>query len=220
MRGRPLLGPPCLASGDRALPAFESKQCLLSPGACSLRSRIGVRGSRPHPGASGPGAAAPAQGSSASAAGRCPRYGVAEAGKRGTKVLAIADIENLGLDKAAEIALEPAWEGRPRGLHLLRVDSVGGGFVPGTGWAEPGGLLPREALTLPGLVTVEGVCGLEDVEDRLAPPPPGLRLRRRPRAASPGVHRRQEGAAARLAAPARVGAANAPERNCGGMRTR
>ena len=42
------------------------------------------------------------------------------------------------------------------------------GFVPGTGWPEPGGFLPREALKLLGLVAAEGLCGLEVVE--VSPP--------------------------------------------------
>jgi agmatinase len=40
--------------------------------------------------------------------------------------------------------------------------------VPGTGWPEPGGFLPREALKLLGLVAAEGLCGLEVVE--VSPP--------------------------------------------------
>jgi agmatinase len=48
------------------------------------------------------------------------------------------------------------------------VDSVDCGFVPGTGWPEPGGFLPREALKLLGLVAAEGLCGLEVVE--VSPP--------------------------------------------------
>ena len=39
-----------------------------------------------------------------------PRYGVQEARKRGTNVLTIADIEKIGLEKTAEIALELAWK--------------------------------------------------------------------------------------------------------------
>lgn len=38
----------------------------------------------------------------------------------------------------------------------------------GTGWPEPGGLLPREALKLVGLVAKEGLCGMEIVE--VSPP--------------------------------------------------
>lgn len=40
------------------------------------------------------------------------------------------------------------------------------GFVPGTGWPEPGGFLPREALKMVGLVAAEGLCGMEIVEVR------------------------------------------------------
>lgn len=40
--------------------------------------------------------------------------------------------------------------------------------MPGTGWPEPGGFLPREALKLLGLVTASGICGLEVVE--VSPP--------------------------------------------------
>ena len=39
-----------------------------------------------------------------------PRHGVQEARKRGTNVLTIADIERIGLDKTAEIALDLAWK--------------------------------------------------------------------------------------------------------------
>lgn len=40
--------------------------------------------------------------------------------------------------------------------------------MPGTGWPEPGGFLPREALKIPGLVAAEGICGIEVVE--VSPP--------------------------------------------------
>ncbi len=39
-----------------------------------------------------------------------PRPGVQEARKRETNVLTIGDIEKLGLEKTAEIALELAWK--------------------------------------------------------------------------------------------------------------
>ena len=38
--------------------------------------------------------------------------------------------------------------------------------MPGTGWPEPGGFLPREALKMVGLVAAEGLCGMEIVEVR------------------------------------------------------
>ena len=41
-------------------------------------------------------------------------------------------------------------------------------FLHRTGWPEPGGLLPREALKLVGLIAKEGLCGMEVVE--VSPP--------------------------------------------------
>ncbi len=97
-----------------------------------------------------------------------PRYGVAEARKRQTNVLTIEDIETLGLEKTAEIALELAWKDADAVYISFDVDSVDCGFVPGTGWPEPGGFLPREALKILGLVCAQGICGLEVVE--VSPP--------------------------------------------------
>ena len=62
-------------------------------------------------------------------------------------MLTIADIEKLGLDKTAEIALELAWKDADAVYISFDVDSIDCGFVPGTGWPEPGGFLPREALS-------------------------------------------------------------------------
>jgi agmatinase len=97
-----------------------------------------------------------------------PRPGVKEARRRQTNVLTIADVEQLGLEKTAEIALELAWDGVDAVYVSFDVDSVDCGFVPGTGWPEPGGFLPREALKLLGPVAREGICGLEVVE--VSPP--------------------------------------------------
>lgn len=47
------------------------------------------------------------------------------------------------------------------------IDSLDAAFVPGTGWPEPGGLLPREAHKLVGGVAKEGLCGMELVEVRV-----------------------------------------------------
>jgi len=97
-----------------------------------------------------------------------PRPGVQEARKRQTNVLTIDDMERLGIEKTAEIALELALDGADMLYISFDVDSVDCGFVPGTGWPEPGGFLPREALKLLGLVAKEGICGLEVVE--VSPP--------------------------------------------------
>jgi agmatinase len=97
-----------------------------------------------------------------------PRDGVAEARRRNTNVLTIQDVEAMGLDKTAEVALELAWKDAEAVYISFDIDSVDCGFVPGTGWPEPGGFLPREALKLLGLVCAPGICGLEIVE--VSPP--------------------------------------------------
>jgi len=96
------------------------------------------------------------------------RPGVKVARNRNTTVLTISDIEEVGVEKAAEAALEVAWKGA-RAVYLsFDIDSVDAGFVPGTGSPEPGGLLPREALKLLRLIAAESLCGMEVVE--VAPP--------------------------------------------------
>ena len=97
-----------------------------------------------------------------------PREAVKEARKRDTTILTMRDVEELGLDKTAEIALDIAWKDADAVYMSFDIDSVDCGFVPGTGWPEPGGFLPREALRLVGLVAKEGLCGLEVVE--VSPP--------------------------------------------------
>jgi agmatinase len=96
------------------------------------------------------------------------RPGVKVARGRGTTVLTITDIEAVGVEKAAEVALEVAWKDADAVYLSFDIDSVDAGFVPGTGSPEPGGLLPREALKLLRLIAREGICGMEVVE--VAPP--------------------------------------------------
>lgn len=96
------------------------------------------------------------------------RPGVKVARDRDTTVLTITDIENVGIEKAAEAALEVAWKDADVVFLSFDIDSVDAGFVPGTGSPEPGGLLPREALKLLRLIAREGLCGMEVVE--VAPP--------------------------------------------------
>lgn len=97
-----------------------------------------------------------------------PRAAVKEARNRGTTIITMNDVEKLGLDKVAEIALETAWQDADAVYLSFDIDSVDAGFVPGTGWPEPGGFLPREILYLLGLVAREGICGMEVVE--VSPP--------------------------------------------------
>jgi agmatinase len=97
-----------------------------------------------------------------------PREAVVEARKRDTTIISMADVERLGIDKVAEIALEIAWKDADAVYLSFDIDSVDCGFVPGTGWPEPGGFLPREALSLVSKVAAEGICGMEVVE--VSPP--------------------------------------------------
>lgn len=96
------------------------------------------------------------------------RPGVKVARERQTTVLTITDIEEVGVEKAAEVALDVAWKDADAVYLSFDIDSVDAGFVPGTGSPEPGGLLPREALKLLRLIAREGLCGMEVVE--VAPP--------------------------------------------------
>ena len=97
-----------------------------------------------------------------------PRPGVKQGRLRGTNVLTIGDIERIGIEKTIEIALETAWKGASAVYLSFDVDSLDAGFVPGTGWPEPGGFLPREALAILKGVAKEGIVAMEAVE--VAPP--------------------------------------------------
>ena len=97
-----------------------------------------------------------------------PREAVKVARARDTTIMTMRDVEELGIDKTAEIALDIAWKDADAVYISFDIDSVDCGFVPGTGWPEPGGFLPREALALVGRVAAEGICGLEVVE--VSPP--------------------------------------------------
>jgi agmatinase len=97
-----------------------------------------------------------------------PRPGVQVARERGTTIMTITDVENLGIDRAVEMALEVAWKGAKAVYLSFDIDSVDCGFVPGTGWPEPGGFLPREALKFLQGVAKEGIAAMEVVE--VSPP--------------------------------------------------
>ncbi|MFT5501781.1 MAG: arginase [Woeseiaceae bacterium] len=96
------------------------------------------------------------------------RPGSKVARERGSSVLTMTDIEDLGIKKAAERALELAWKDAKAVYLSFDIDSIDPGFAPGTGTPEPGGLLPREALELVRLIAREGLCGMEVVE--VSPP--------------------------------------------------
>lgn len=97
-----------------------------------------------------------------------PRPAVPNMIDRETNIFTMDDIEKHGIDTIAEWALERAWDGTDAVYMSYDIDSIEAAFVPGTGWPEPGGLLPREALKLVGLIAKEGLCGMEVVE--VSPP--------------------------------------------------
>jgi agmatinase len=99
---------------------------------------------------------------------QCPRPGVKHGRSMRTTILTIDDIERVGIEKTLEIALEVAWKGASAVFLSVDIDCVDAGFVPGTGWPEPGGFLPREMLALVRGVAKEGIAGLEIVE--VSPP--------------------------------------------------
>lgn len=93
-----------------------------------------------------------------------PRGGVKVGRGRGTTIMTVGDVERVGIDKIAETALEVAWAGATAVYLSFDIDVLDSGFVPGTGWPEPGGLLPREVLGLIRLVSQPGLGGIEVVE--------------------------------------------------------
>jgi agmatinase len=96
------------------------------------------------------------------------RPGLKVARERETTAITIHDVEEIGVEKAVEIALEIAWKDAKAVFLSFDIDSIDAGFVPGTGSPEPGGLLPREALKALRMIAREGICGMEVVE--IAPP--------------------------------------------------
>ena len=95
---------------------------------------------------------------------QAPRAGVRVGRGRGTTIVTVGDVERVGVEKVAEAALEVAWKNAAAVYLSFDVDVIDSGFVPGTGWPEPGGLLPREALKFVRLVSQPGLAGLEVVE--------------------------------------------------------
>ena len=78
------------------------------------------------------------------------------------------DVEELGVARAMEIALEIAWKDADAVYLSFDIDVVDPGYAPGTGTPEPGGLSPREALKAIRMVAKEGLVGMDLVE--IAPP--------------------------------------------------
>jgi len=95
---------------------------------------------------------------------QAPRPGVKVCRERETTIMTVNDCVEMGLDVAVERALEVAWDGADAVWLSFDVDSLDAAFVPGTGWPEPGGFLPREVLKLVRGVAARGLAGIEIVE--------------------------------------------------------
>jgi agmatinase len=95
---------------------------------------------------------------------QAPRPGVKVGRERGTSILTVGDCVEMGMAAAIEMALEVAWDDAEAVWLSFDVDCLDAAFVPGTGWPEPGGFLPREALELVRGVARRGLAGIEVVE--------------------------------------------------------
>lgn len=96
------------------------------------------------------------------------RGAITNSRERKTTIMGLSDVERMGVDRAAEMALEVAWH-NARAVYLsFDIDCVDPAYAPGTGTPEPGGFTPREAFRFLELVAREGLCGLEVVE--VSPP--------------------------------------------------
>lgn len=95
---------------------------------------------------------------------QAPRAGVKVGRERGTTVITVGDVERVGIEKVVETALEVAWKDAKYVYLSFDIDVFDAGFVPGTGWPEPGGLLPREGLNMVRQIAAEGLAGIELVE--------------------------------------------------------
>src|ERR1700761_4218666 len=79
--------------------------------------------------------------------------------------MTVTDCVEMGIEEAAERALEVAWDGAEAVWLSFDVDCLDAAFVPGTGWPEPGGFLPREVLKFIQIIASERpLAGIEVVE--------------------------------------------------------
>jgi agmatinase len=94
-----------------------------------------------------------------------PRPGVKVGRERQTTIMTVTDCVEMGLEAAAQRALEVAWNGAQAVWLSFDVDVLDAAFVPGTGWPEPGGFLPREVLKLIQIIAdSRPLAGIEIVE--------------------------------------------------------
>ncbi len=94
-----------------------------------------------------------------------PRAGVKVCRERATTIMTVTDCVEMGIEKAAEVALDVAWHDAEAVWLSFDIDCLDAAFVPGTGWPEPGGFLPREVLKFVQLIgEYKAVAGIEIVE--------------------------------------------------------
>ncbi len=95
---------------------------------------------------------------------QAPRAGVKVARERETTIMTVTDCVEMGIEAAAEKALKVAWDGVDAVWLSVDVDCLDAAFVPGTGWPESGGFLPRELLKFIHLIAEKPLAGMEVVE--------------------------------------------------------
>jgi agmatinase len=95
---------------------------------------------------------------------QAPRPGVKVGRERKTTIMTVTDCVEMGIEQAAARALDVAWAGAEAVWLSFDVDCLDAAFVPGTGWPEPGGFLPREVLKFIQLIAERPLAGIEVVE--------------------------------------------------------
>jgi len=94
-----------------------------------------------------------------------PRPGVKVGRERQTTIMTVTDCVEMGIENAAKRALDVAWDGTDAVWLSFDVDCLDAAFVPGTGWPEPGGFLPREVLKFLQIIAdSKPIAGIEIVE--------------------------------------------------------
>ena len=79
--------------------------------------------------------------------------------------MTVTDCVEMGIENAARRALDVAWNGTDAVWLSFDVDCLDAAFVPGTGWLEPGGFLPREVLKFLQIIAdTKQLAGMEIVE--------------------------------------------------------
>ncbi len=92
------------------------------------------------------------------------RYPIQGAVKKNVAIMTVDEVVDMGVEKAAEIALDIAWKDAKAVYLSFDIDCMDSAYVPGCCSPEPGGFLPREVLKFMRLIAKEGLCGMDVVE--------------------------------------------------------